>query len=209
MISISLDRSEIKENQETFESFVASINELVREFYSEPNMSLSDAESRAFERFRLMCQEFLGMFLAHQANEEPSEPVDCPKCGQACRRRYKRKRRITTKCGVINVERWVYGCANGHYHVLWDDNQKLTGQYTPDVIETMCRLAAHLDFREAAEELLHQGIIVSHETIHQIVGEFSEELNIPEQVEKQELEKYQRWYVSCDGCHTNSPDGKK
>ncbi len=47
------------------------------------------------------------MFLSHQANEEPREPVDCPECGEACRHRYKRKRRITTKYGFIQVEHWV------------------------------------------------------------------------------------------------------
>lgn len=209
MISITLDRCEIKENQEACESFVESINAMARDIFSEPDISLSDAESRVFEGFHLIRQKFLEMFLSHQANEEPSEPVDCPKCGQACRRRYKRERRITTMCGVIRVARWVYGCAAGHYHVLWDGKQKLTGQWTHRVVEMMCRLAARLDFREAAEELSYHGIKVSHETLHQLVGELAEGLDIPEQVETQKLEPNQRWYVSCDGCHTNSPDGWK
>ncbi len=80
------------------------------------------------------------MFLSCQANEGPSEPVECPECSQACRRRYKRKRRITTLCGVIGVERWVYGCASGHYHVQWDNKQELTGQYTRRVVEVICRI---------------------------------------------------------------------
>ena len=209
MISITLDRCEIKENQEACESFVESINAMARDIFSEPGISLSDAESRVYEGFHLIRQKFLEMFLSHQANEEPSEPVDCPKCGQACRRRYKRERRITTMCGVIRVARWVYGCAAGHYHVLWDGKQKLTGQWTHRVVEMMCRLAARLDFREAAEELSYHGIKVSHETLHQLVGELAEGLDIPEQVEIQKLEPNQRWYVSCDGCHTNSPDGWK
>ena len=209
MISITLDRCEIKENQEACESFVESINAMARDIFSEPDISLSDAESRVFEGFRLIRQKFLEMFLSYQANEEPSEPVVCPKCGQECRRRYKRERRITTMCGVIRVARWVYGCAAGHYHVLWDGKQKLTGQWTHRVVEMMCRLAARLDFREAAEELSYHGIKVSHETVHQLVDEFSEGLNIPEQVETQKFEPNQRWYVSCDGCHTNSPDGWK
>ena len=209
MISITLDRSKINENQEACESFVEAINAMVSDIFSEPGISLSEAESRVFEGFRLISQKFLEMFLSYQANEEPSEPVECPECGQACRRRYKRKRRITTLCGVIRVERWVYGCASGHYHVLWDGKQKLTGPYTHRVVEVMCRLAARLNFREAAEELSHHGIKVSHETLHQIVGKFSEGLNIPEQVETQKLEPHQRWYVSCDGCYTNAPDGWK
>ncbi len=209
MLSIPLLVSENKEFQEAYESFVESINELIGKCFSEPVMSLADAESCVFDGFRLLSQKFLEMFLSHQANEEANEPIDCPECGEACRPRYKRKRNVTTKCGVVQVERWVYGCANGHYHVAWDDKQKLRGQYTQEVIVAMCRLAAQLDFRAAAKELSHQGIKVSHQTIHQIVGEFSEDLNIPDQVEKQELEDHQRWYVSCDGCHTNSPEGWK
>ena len=209
MLSIPLEVCENKEIQEKYESFGELMNGMISEFFSEPIMSLSEAECKVFDVFRLLSQKFLEMYLSYQANEEPSEPVDCPECGEACRPRYKRERRITTKCGVIQVERWVYGCANGHYHVAWDGKQKLRGQYTPEVIVAMCRVAARLNFREAAEELSHQGIKVSHQTIHQIVGEYSEDLNIPEQVEKQELEKHQRWYVSCDGCHTNSPDGWK
>ena len=101
MFSISLDVCESKENQEACESFVESINGMIRECFSEPVMSLSDAESCAFEGFRLLSQKFLEMFLSHQANEEPREPVDCSECGEACRPWYKRKRRITTRCGVI------------------------------------------------------------------------------------------------------------
>ena len=209
MLSIPLVVSENKEIQEAYESFVESINEVIGKCFSEPVMSLADAESCVFDGFRLLSQKFLEMFLSHQANEEANEPIDCPECGEACRPRYKRKRNVTTKCGVVQVERWVYGCVNGHYHVAWDDKQKLRGQYTQEVIVAMCRLAAQLNFRAAAKELSHQGIKVSHETIHQIVGEFSEDLNIPDQVEKQELEDHQRWYVSCDGCHTNSPEGWK
>ena len=73
----------------------------------------------------------------------------------------------------------------------------------------MCRLSARLDYREASEELSHQGIKVSHTILHQNVRKWSEALNVCEQVETQELEKNQHWYVSCDGCHTNSPDGWK
>ena len=39
--------------------------------------------------------------------------------------------------------------------------------------------------------------------------EWSEGLNVPEQVEGQRLEENQRWYVRCDGCRTNSLDGWK
>ena len=73
----------------------------------------------------------------------------------------------------------------------------------------MCRLSARLDYRAASEELSHQGIEVSHTILHQNVRKWSKELNVCEQVDIQELSENQRWYVSCDGCHTNSPDGWK
>ena len=73
-----------------------------------------------------------------------------------------RARHFTTLYGVISVERWVYRCALGHTQVPWDAKQKLRGQYTHRVAEAMCRLAMRLDFREASEELLRQGIEVSH-----------------------------------------------
>ena len=67
-------------------------------------------------------------------------------------------------------ERWVYRCALGHTYVPWDAKQKLRGQYTRRVAEAMCRLAVRLDFREASEELLRQGIEVSHTTLQKKVG---------------------------------------
>lgn len=39
--------------------------------------------------------------------------------------------------------------------------------------------------------------------------EWSEDLSVCEQVETQKLAENGRWYVSCDGCHTNSPEGWK
>ena len=101
-----------------------------------------------------------------------------------------RVRRITTVCGVIRVERWVYRCASGHNHVPWEVEQKLRGQYTHRVAEAMCRMASCFDFRAAAKELFRQGIQVSHTTL-QKVREWSEALSVSEQVEPQTLD--------CDG----------
>ncbi len=56
MLSIPLDVCENKEIQEKFESFVESINRVIGECFSEPVMSLSDAESCVFEGFRLLSQ---------------------------------------------------------------------------------------------------------------------------------------------------------
>ena len=44
------------------ESFVEAINTFVSDIFSESGISLSDAESRVFERFRLISQKFLSNF---------------------------------------------------------------------------------------------------------------------------------------------------
>ena len=73
----------------------------------------------------------------------------------------------------------------------------------------MCRFAANFDFRTAAEELMRQGIAVSHTNLHNKVREWTKDLRALEQVECQTLEVHERWYMSSDGCHTNSPEGWK
>ena len=121
----------------------------------------------------------------------------------------KRDRHFTTTCGVICVMRWVYRCDCVHRQIHWEAKQKLKGRYTHRVAERICRLAALLDFRDASKELSRQGIEVSHTAIQQKVGEWSDKLNVCEQVDTHTLQDNQRWYVSCDGCHTNSVDGWK
>ena len=71
------------------------------------------------------------------------------------------------------------------------------------------RLAAQLNYRAAAAELEHQGIKVSHTTLHQKVGEWSSGESVCDYVNEQSLEAGARWYVSCDGCYTNSLRGWK
>ena len=71
------------------------------------------------------------------------------------------------------------------------------------------RLAAQLNDRAAAAELKHHGIDVSHTTLHQKVREWSEGEETSDYVAKQSLDAEARWYVSCDGCHTNSSQGWK
>lgn len=71
----------------------------------------------------------------------------------------------------------------------------------------MCRLSARLDFREAADELKRQGIDVSHTALEQAVESWGTAIEVPYWVDSQPLEKQQRWYVNCDGCHTHLSDG--
>ena len=144
-----------------------------------------------------------------KAGKKASEPVECPECQSSCSALRAQEKYFTTLCGKIGVNRWVYQCEQGHRHAPWDAKQKLLGRYTRRVAEVMCRLVAHLDFREAASELSRQGIEVSHMALQKKVGAWSEALSVCEEVDTQTLQDNERWYVSCDGCHTNSPEGWK
>jgi hypothetical protein len=65
-----------------------------------------------------------------------------------------------------------------------------------------------LNYRAAAAELEHQGNLkVSHTTLHQKVREWSAGESVSDYVAKESLDVGARWYVSCDGCHTNSRVG--
>ena len=137
-----------------------------------------------------------------KSRERVSEPVACPVCQNASGPLRKRSRNFTTLCGVIRVWRWVYHCESGHYLMPWESNQKVKGRYTHRVAEAMCCMASCFDFRAAAKELSRYGIEVSHTTLHQKVREWSKALNVSAQVEAQTVAEKERWYVSCDGCHT-------
>lgn len=63
------------------------------------------------------------------------------------------------------------------------------------------------DYRSAAAELKHQGIEVSHTTLHQQVQTWSEEKKVSDYVAETSVDVGERWYVSCDGCYMNSPVG--
>ena len=133
--------------------------------------------------------------------------VECPSCQGESRRLRQRVRGFTTLCGVLRVPRWEYKCKCGHIHVPWETKQPLKGRYTHKVAAIMMRLAAQLNYRAAAMELKHQGIEVSHTTLHRKVREWSEGESVCDYVAEVSLDVGARWYVSCDGCHTNSPVG--
>ena len=79
--------------------------------------------------------------------------------------------------------------------------------YTLGVAKTMCRLAARLDFREAAEELKHHGIRVSHTTLRDKIQRWASGESVSASVDRHSLEPGSRGYVSCDGGYTASADG--
>ncbi len=199
MFNISLENPEVKE-------ILEDIAQVADELLSSPCVPLEAAEPCVRDLMLRSSQKLLEVCVSEAASQQSTEPVECPQCEQACRPIQKRGVNITTLCGKIRVQRWVYKCVSGHYHRPWDMRQKLKGKYTYRVAERMCYLAAPFDYRAAAKELSFQGIKVSHTTLHQKVREWLSELHASEQVEPQQLVANQRWYVGCDGCYTNSPD---
>ena len=192
MSNISFNICESNENSEKINKFVAEVNDLLDYMTSEEIISLEDAEVRVSETFRSLEQMWLELCVSGQAGEKASEPVVCPACQESCCPLRIQEKHFTTLYGKISVNRWVYECEQGHRHAPWDAKQKLLDKYTHRVTEMMCRLAMQLDFREAVDELLRQGIEVSHTTLHQKVDEWSEDLRVPEQVEIQELSENER-----------------
>ena len=90
----------------------------------------------------------------------------------------------------------------------WQVRQRLKGKYTQSVDAAMMRVAAQLNYRTAAAELKHHGNLeVSHTTLHEKVQAWSSGESVSDYVAKESLDVGARWYVSCDGCQTNSPDG--
>ena len=209
MLSITIDSCDVKVNVEAAKSLVDAINDLFGSLDSRSCLSLDEAEHNIVESTQSIRQKALELYASQQSSAKETASVSCPKCDQACRSWRQRECQITTLCGVIRVKRWVYCCPNNHYHIPWDTKQKLKGKYTHRVAEMMCRFAANFDYRAAAEELARQGVKVSHTTIHKKVREWSKDLRAVEQVEQQTLEPNERWYVSVDGCHTNSLVGWK
>jgi len=209
MISITYDSCEVKENAEAAKKLVDEINDLFGDLGSDSCLSLAEAEHYILEGTQALGQKLLELYAFQQASAKEPETVSCPKCEKSCRSWRKRERQITTLCGVIRVERWVYHCDAKHYHTPWDMKQQLKGSYTHRVAEKMCRFAANFDYRGAAEELSRQGIDVSHTTLNKKVREWSKDLRALEQVDLQTLGANERWYVSTDGCHTNSLEGWK
>jgi hypothetical protein len=187
MISITLNSCEDNEQTKRLNEFAAEVNDLLGYITSEENASLEDAEVRVSETFRSLEQMVLEVCVSIETGKKASEPVECPECQEPCSALRQQEKHFITLCGKIGVNRWIYQCEQGHRHALWDGKQKLLDRYTHRVAEVMCRLAAQLDFREAASELSRQGIEVSHTTLHKKVGIWSEALSVCEGVDTQTL----------------------
>ena len=209
MFSVSLASVEVNEFSEIAEAFVASLNGLLSRLGSGECVSVVSAEAAVVEVLNGCRQKFLEFYAEVSASQQISEAVLCPVCDQACRRYRKRGRRYRTLCGEIRVQRWVYKCAVGHFHSPWEAREGFKASFTPGVAETMCRLAAQLNYRAAAAELKHHGVCISHTTLHKYVREWSSGERSSPYVAEQELEATSRWYVSADGVHTPALEGWK
>lgn len=194
---------------------VAEISQEVQEIFQDltgdASVSITDVEMRVSNAVSSWGQRLSEAVLSETAGapETSAMTVSCPSCEKQSRRFRRRMRSFTSLCGVLRLPRWEYKCRCGHLHVPWESKQGLKGRYTQKVAATMMRLAAQLNYRAAASELKHHGIQVSHTTLHQKVSEWSEGEAIAASVDEMPLDPGSRWYVSCDGCHTNSPDGWK
>ena len=191
---------------------LAIISEEVKEIFSpvvcDASMSLETLEAEVLRLTRELGRKVLEACVSQRASEMDAPSVSCPACEGVSRRLRKRRRYVGTVCGVLHVSRWVYKCdACEDYYAPWDADGGLKDGYTVGVAKAMCRLSARLDFREASDELAHHGIKVSHTTLQQKVGEWSEGESVADYVDAQSLEAGSRWYVSCDGCRTLAPDG--
>ena len=188
------------------------VNQEVQEIFSQvvndASVSVETLEASVVRACRELGRKVLETCLSESAAESDSVSVSCPACGGEAWRFRQRGCYIETLCGVVRVYRWVYRCACGASVVPWQSREGLKdGAYTLGVAKTMCRLAARLDFREAAEELKHHGVRVSHTTLQDKVQRWASGESVSAYVDEQSLDPGAKWYVSCDGCHTASVDG--
>ena len=185
------------------------VQEIFQDLTGDASVCISDVEKRVSVAVSAWGQRLSEAILSETSGSAAASAmsVACPSCQGQSRRYRRRGRCFTTVCGVLRLPRWEYKCQCGHIHVPWDAKQGLKGRYTQGVAAAMMRLAAQLNYRAAAAELKHQGIEVSHTTLHQKVREWGSGEEVSDYVDEQSLEAGARWYVSCDGCHTNSRIG--
>ena len=194
-------------------NIVSEISQEVEDIFQElgaiEDVAVSRVEARLSAAAVSWSQRLSEAILSETASSPEGSPVrvPCPSC-QGDSHRYRcRGRNFTTVCGVLRVFRWEYKCQCGHIHVPWELKQSLKGRYTQAVAAAMMRVAAQLNYRAASAELKHQGIEVSHTTLHQKVQAWSSGESVSDYVAKESLDEGARWYISCDGCHTNSRVG--
>ena len=188
------------------------VEDIFQDLTGDVSVSIADVEKRVSTAMGSWGQRLSEAILSETASSTVASPVSvsCPSCQGHSHRHRCRGRNFTTACGVVRVRRWEYKCKCGVIHTPWEARQGLKGQYTQQVSATMMRLSAQLNYRGAAAELKHHGIQVGfHTTLHKKVREWSAGEEASDYVDKHSLDVGARWYVSCDGCYTNSLEGWK
>ncbi len=88
----------------------AAIEELLAKRKAPAAASLADIEQVVRTASLKFEQALTAELLAEGAAEVPAWP-DCPQCGQRLKHKGKRKRRVVTETGEVEIERPYYHCA--------------------------------------------------------------------------------------------------
>lgn len=100
-----------KLEQELLEQAQKAIKKMLDELPEDSNISLSDMEQATGVMGRQIMNQSLQK-LTHEKQSEPVEPVNCPACGEKMHSRGKRKKRVETLRGEIEIERAYFVCPN-------------------------------------------------------------------------------------------------
>ena len=91
----------------------AAIAKVLAERKSPAEATLADIEQAALAAGAEIQQVIAAELARESAQELPAWP-DCPECGQKMKSKGKRRRRIVTEAGEIEVERLYYYCVSCH-----------------------------------------------------------------------------------------------
>jgi NADH pyrophosphatase NudC (nudix superfamily) len=88
----------------------AAIEELLAKRKAPAEASLADIEQVVRTASQKFEQALTAELLAESAAELPAWPT-CPQCGQKMKNKGKRRRRVVTETGEVEIERHYYHCA--------------------------------------------------------------------------------------------------
>jgi NADH pyrophosphatase NudC (nudix superfamily) len=88
----------------------AAIEQLLANRKAPAEASLADIERVVRAASQQMEQALTAELLAESAAELPAWPT-CPQCGQKMKNKGKRRRRVVTETGEVEIERHYYHCA--------------------------------------------------------------------------------------------------
>ena len=104
---MSTNRKKIE--QELLEQAEKAIKKMLDERPEDRDISLSDMEQATGVMGRQLMNQSLQK-LAQEKQAGANEPVECPACGEKMHRRGKRKKRVETLCGEIEIDRLYLVC---------------------------------------------------------------------------------------------------